>query len=83
MALYGPFYAGKDAPVKLQWKAPIKQSVKKTLKTSKKATPAISSKIKCSSAARQLAKCRGTKRNASHANLCKIASKTLYGCRKK
>ena len=96
MALYAPFYAGKNAPVKAK-RMTLKKSVQKaktvksvkTVKTAKavktvtrKNTPVRSPKSSCSDAARRLSKCRGPKRNAAHAASCKQASKTLYGCRK-
>jgi hypothetical protein len=83
MALYGPFYAGKNAPMKAKWqpkpKNPTRKSVRKTVR---KNTPALSPKSSCSLAARQLGSCRGTKKTANAAR-CKTAAKTLSGCRKK
>jgi hypothetical protein len=83
MALYGPFYAGKDAPVKAKWQPKPKNPTRKTVrKTVRKNIPALSPKSSCSLAARQLFKCRGTKKH-TNAVLCKTAAKTLSGCRKK
>ena len=76
MALFGPFYAGKNAPVRAPWK-------RKTVKSVGKATPILTKTSKCSLAAKQLAKCRATKGHKSKADVCKAASKTLASCRKK
>ena len=90
MALYAPFYAGKNAPVKAKrmtlkksvQKAKTVKAVKTVKAATRKNTPVRSPKSSCSDAARRLSKCRGPKRNAAHAASCKQASKTLYGCRK-
>ena len=75
MALYAPFYAGKNAPLKAKVatkKSTPAKSMRKTLK---------SRKSECSNAARTMAKCRNKKFTLR--SICKTAGKTLYGCRKK
>lgn len=74
MALYGPFYAGKNAPLKVKY--PTKKSNPVLRKTMK------SRKTMCSNAAKTLSKCRGDKRNSAQKQICKNASMTLRGCRK-
>lgn len=81
MALYAPFYAGKNAPV-LQKRKPSKKVSAKPIKQ----TPSIKKTMKkpasCSEAAKQLIHCRGKLvRGTMKFRTCKQAGKTLSNCR--
>jgi hypothetical protein len=78
MALYGPFYAGKNAPGKER----VKWTRKKKNVKPESAKPQTR-KMSCSEAAKQLSKCRSKNRSTALNKNCKLAGKTLYACRKK
>ena len=71
MPIYGPFYAGKNAPGKNKTRKAV------TKKATPKRSPVLSKKSSCANAAKRLVKCRKVKNTMK----CKKAGKNLITCR--